>query len=268
MLKKILLILFVSLVLLPFSIRAYSVERDSAYYENLHKKFETGTPSTKSSIINFYIDSIGAVSNEFFKFMSVVATPFDFDDQQKDRMFEIASTKYSDTRILAFLNYFREKKYIPIVKGWYEKSDKRGRFLYESLLFEFGDKDVIELWTTTLRNCSRVVINLPPVMSQYFPVICGKFPDRRYSDLIIDFMIDHQNQYFVCKDYSGKTEFDDVVYYLSLFLSDRIKGFPDPFSFKQYVRTSEKGKTVAFSKSDKEIIIRWCKVHRKDYEFE
>ncbi len=267
MLKRVLLTLLVSLVLNPFTICVHSIERDSVYFENLNKKFEKGTSSVKSSVINFYIDSIGVSSNELLKFMTVVAMPMDFSKNQKDRLFDSASTKFNDTKILAFLNYFRDKSYVPIVKEWYEKSDKRGRFLYESLLFEFGDKDVDELWTTTLRNCSKVVINLPPVMSQYFPVVCGKFPQRKYCDLVIDFMIDHQNQYFVNKDYTGVTEFDDVVYYLSFFLADRVKGFPDPFSFKQYMRTSEKGRTVAFSKADKDVIIRWCKVHRRDYEF-
>lgn len=267
MFKKVLLTLLLSLILNPFSICAQTKGRDSVYFEQLNKRYEVGSAEAKSSIINFYIDSIGVTSNEFLKFMTVVAMPFDFSDSQKKRLFDTASTKYKETRILAFLNYFREKEYVPVVKTWYEKSDKRGRFLYESLLFEFGDKDVDELWTTTLRNCSKVVINLPPVMSQYFPVICGKFPERKYCDMVIDFMIDHQNQYFVCKDYTGKSEFDDVVYYISFFLADRVKGFPDPFSFKQYVRTSEKGRTVAFSKADKDVIIRWCKAHRRDYEF-
>ena len=105
-------------------------------------------------------------------------------------------------------------------------------------------------------------------IGQYLPLICGRFPDRRFCDCVLDFIINHQNQYFVYKDYNGDIEYDDVVYFISFFLVDRLKGFPDAFAFNKYVRNVGRNRYVSFTQADKDRIIKWCKLHRRDYEFE
>ncbi len=280
MLKKFLLILFVSLALLPVSVCSQTKKspqakktkvqnnKDTVFIRQLNDRFTSGDASAKSAVIDLYIDSVGVASNDFLKFITLTASPFDFSTQQKNRIFDSASTKYNETRILTYLNFFRERAYIPIVKEWYAKSDKRGKFTYESLMFEFGDKEVRDLWEGALKSCSKTTKTVPSVIGNLFPVICGKFPDRRFCDLIIDFLVDHESQYFVFKDMKGITEYDDVVYYISFFLVDRVKGFPDAFVFNKYERSSGTERYVSFTRSDREIIMKWCRTHRRDYEFE
>lgn len=265
MLKKALLFLQL-LTFNHFSICAETT-RDTLYWENLVQKFELDDSNEKSSIIDYYIDSVGVTSNDFLKFITLVATPSDFSQQQKNRMFDSTATKYSDTRILTFLKFFKDKSYIPTVKKWYTKSDKRGRFMYESLMFQFGDSNVCDQWESTMRNCTKGSKVVSGLIAKYIPVICGQFPNRRFCDCILDFMIEHQNQYFTTKD-RGITEYDDVVYFISFFLTDRLKGFPDAFAFNKFEHGNSIEKYVSFTKADKDIIIKWCKIHRRDYEFE
>lgn len=268
MLKNFLLLLLVSLAFDTLSICAETINSDSLFVDTLALKFEAEDPRQKSSIIDHYIDDVGVTSNEFMAFITRVATPYDFSQAQKNRIFDTASTKYDDTRIITFLNYFKESAYIPVVKKWFAKSDKRGKFLYESSMIEFGDKEIADQWLTTLREYSKANKTVPMLISQYFPVICRKFPNRKYCDCVIDFLIDHQNQYFVIKDYTGNYEYYDVVYYLSFFLTDRLKGFPDAFMYNKFERTNENKRWVSFSRADKDIIIKWCKMHRRDYDFD
>lgn len=278
MLRKTLLFL-IALIFNTFSICAESTDNDSilvdsvknvkelSYVEVLNQKFEYGDSQVKSSVIDIYIDSVGVTSNDFLKFITFTATPTDFSRQQKNRIFDIASTKYNETRILTYFHFFKDRSYIPIVKTWYAKSDKRGKFTYESLMFEFGDKEVSDMWEGALKSCSKANKTLPSIIGQLFPVICGRFPDRRFCDLVLDFMIDHENQYFVFKDNKGFSEFDDVVYYISFFLVDRIKGFPDAFVFNKFERSSFTERYVSFARADRETILKWCKMHRRDYQF-
>lgn len=264
--RKTLLFLLLSITFNPFSLYSETV-RDSAYFDGLIQKFDGDDMEARSSIIDFYIDSVGATSNDFLKFITFVATPSDFSKQQKARIFDTVSTKYNDTRILTLMKFFKDKTYIPIVKQWYAKSDKRGRFMYESLLFEFDDSCIWEQWEVTMRNCTKASKVVPTQIARYLPVICGKLPNRRLCNCLLDFIIDHQNQYFVTKD-QGITEFDDVVYFMSFFLSGRLKGFPDAFMFSKFEHSNSNERYVSFSKVDKETILKWCKMHRRDYEFE
>ncbi len=278
MLKRVLLILMVTLLMGPSIICAQSKKgtrpqatktskKDTLFLKRLNDRFSAGDAAEKSSVIDFYIDSVGVASNDFLKFITFTASPFDFTKQQKTRIFDSASTKYNETRILTYLNFFKDHNFIPLVKEWYEKSDKRGKFTYESLMFEFRDKEVSDMWEGALKSCSKSTKTVPAVIGKMFPVICGRFPDRRFCDLIIDFMIDHESQYFVFKE-KGFSEFDDVVYYISFFLVDRVKGFPDAFVFNKYERSSGLERYVSFARADRELILKWCRAHRRDYEFE
>ncbi len=267
-LNKLLSLLLAALTFCPFSVFADTLDRDTIFIDSLNVRFNLDDPVIKSGVIDFYIDSIGVASNDFLNFITHVATPYDFSKPQIKRIFDTASTQYNETRILTYLKYFNDKSYVPIVKEWFKKSDKRAKTLYESILFEFGDKEISDQWENSMRGCSTVNKMIPMTISQYLPVICGRFPDRRFGDCVLDFIINHQNQYFVYKDYNGDIEYDDVVYFISFFLVDRLKGFPDAFSFNKYMRTVGRNRYVSFNQADKDRIIKWCKLHRRDYEFE
>lgn len=266
--NKLLSLLLATLAFCSFPVSAEPVDRDTVFIDSLNVRFNLDDPVIKSGVIDFYIDSIGVASNDFLKFITLVATPYDFSKPQINRIFDTASTQYNETRILTYLKYFNDKSYIPIVKEWFVKSDKRAKSLYESILFEFGDKEISDQWENNMRGCSTVNKMIPMSIGQYLPVICGRFPDRRFCDCVLDFVINHQNQYFVYKDYNGDIEYDDVVYFISFFLVDRLKGFPDAFAFNKYVRNIGKNRYVSFTQADKDRIIKWCKLHRRDYEFE
>lgn len=266
--NNVLSFLLAALTFCPFSVFADTLDRDTIFIDSLNVRFNLDDPVIKSGVIDFYIDSIGVASNDFLKFITFVATPYDFSKPQIKRIFDTASTQYNETRILTYLKYFNDKSYVPIVKEWFKKSDKRAKTLYESILFEFGDKEIIDQWENSMRGCSTVSKMIPMSISQYLPIICGRFPDRRFGDCVLDFIINHQNQYFVYKDYNGDIEYDDVVYFISFFLVDRLKGFPDAFTFNKYVRTVGRNRYVSFTQADKDRIIKWCKQHRRDYEFE
>lgn len=267
-LNKLLSLLLAILAFCSIPVSAEPVDRDTVFIDSLNVRFNLDDPVIKSGVIDFYIDSIGVASNDFLKFITLVATPYDFSKPQINRIFDTASTQYNETRILTYLKYFNDKSYIPIVKEWFVKSDKRAKSLYESILFEFGDKEISDQWENNMRGCSTVNKMIPMSIGQYLPVICGRFPDRRFCDCVLDFVINHQNQYFVYKDYNGDIEYDDVVYFISFFLVDRLKGFPDAFAFNKYVRNIGKNRYVSFTQADKDRIIKWCKLHRRDYEFE
>ena len=261
-------LLLATLTFCPISVYADSVDRDTLFIDSLKVRFNLDDPVIKSGVIDFYIDSIGVASNDFLKFITLVATPYDFSKPQIKRIFDTASVQYNETRILTYLKYFNDKSYVPLVKEWFKKSDKRGKNLYESILFVFGDKEIADQWENSMRGCSTVNKTIPMTIGQYLPLICGRFPDRRFCDCVLDFMINHQNQYFVYKDYNGDIEYDDVVYFISFFLVDRLKGFPDAFAFNKYVRNVGRNRYVSFTQADKDRIIKWCKLHRRDYEFE
>jgi hypothetical protein len=261
-------LLLATLTFCPISVYADSVDRDTLFIDSLKVRFNLDDPVIKSGVIDFYIDSIGVASNDFLKFITLVATPYDFSKPQIKRIFDTASVQYNETRILTYLKYFNDKSYVPLVKEWFKKSDKRGKNLYESILFEFGDKEIADQWENSMRGCSTVNKTIPIAIGQYLPLICGRFPDRRFCDCVLDFMINHQNQYFVYKDYNGDIEYDDVVYFISFFLVDRLNGFPDAFAFNKYVRNVGRNRYVSFTQADKDRIIKWCKLHRRDYEFE
>lgn len=261
-------LLLATLTFCPISVYADSVDRDTLFIDSLKVQFDLDDPVIKSGVIDFYIDSIGVASNDFLKFITLVATPYDFSKPQIKRIFDTASVQYNETRILTYLKYFNDKSYVPLVKEWFKKSDKRGKNLYESILFEFGDKEIADQWENSMRGCSTVKKTIPMTIGQYLPLICGRFPDRRFCDCVLDFIINHQNQYFVYKDYNGDIEYDDVVYFISFFLVDRLKGFPDAFAFNKYVRNVGRNRYVSFTQADKDRIIKWCKLHRRDYEFE
>ena len=266
--NKHLSLLLATLTFCPISVYADSVDRDTLFIDSLKVRFNLDDPVIKSGVIDFYIDSIGVASNDFLKFITLVVTPYDFSKPQIKRIFDTASVQYNETRILTYLKYFNDKSYVPLVKEWFKKSDKRGKNLYESILFEFGDKEIADQWENSMRGCSTVNKTIPMTIGQYLPLICGRFPDRRFCDCVLDFMINHQNQYFVYKDYNGDIEYDDVVYFISFFLVDRLKGFPDAFAFNKYVRNVGRNRYVSFTQADKDRIIKWCKLHRRDYEFE
>lgn len=261
-------LLLATLTFCPISVYADSVDRDTLFIDSLKVRFDLDDPVIKSGVIDFYIDSIGVVSNDFLKFITLVATPYDFSKPQIKRIFDTASVQYNETQILTYLKYFNDKSYVPLVKEWFKKSDKRGKNLYESILFEFGDKEIADQWENSMRGSSTVNKTIPIAIGQYLPLICGRFPDRRFCDCVLDFIINHQNQYFVYKDYNGDIEYDDVVYFISFFLVDRLKGFPDAFAFNKYVRNVGRNRYVSFTQADKDRIIKWCKLHRRDYEFE
>ena len=261
-------LLLATLTFCPILVYADSVDSDTLFIDSLKVRFDLDDPVIKSGVIDFYIDSIGVASNDFLKFITLVATPYDFSKPQIKRIFDTASVQYNETRILTYLKYFNDKSYVPLVKEWFKKSDKRGKNLYESILFEFGDKEIADQWENSMRGCSTVNKTIPIAIGQYLPLICGRFPDRRFCDCVLDFIINHQNQYFVYKDYNGDIEYDDVVYFISFFLVDRLKGFPDAFAFNKYVRNVGRNRYVSFTQADKDRIIKWCKLHRSDYEFE
>lgn len=270
MLKKALLLLLISLSFVSFSFGAETKGRDTLFIDSLNSRFASAEdPVLKSSIIDFYIDSIGVKSNDFLKFITLVATKYDFTKEQKERIFQISSALPKDTRIITYFNFFKDRSYIPVLKQWYAKSDKRAKFLYESTLYEYDDKEIKDQWANALRGCSKANKTVSSLIGQLFPIICSHFPDRKFCDIVLDFLIEHQNQYFVIRDMSGVREYNDVVYFLSFFLVDRLKGFPDAFIFNKFERSSSNGdeRYVSFSKADKEIIVKWCRAHRRDYEF-
>mgnify|MGYP003547606310 CR=1 FL=1 len=137
-------LLLATLTFCPILVYADSVDRDTLFIDSLKVRFNLDDPVIKSGVIDFYIDSIGVASNDFLKFITLVATPYDFSKPQIKRIFDTASVQYNETRILTYLKYFNDKSYVPLVKEWFKKSDKRGKNLYESILFEFGDKEIAD----------------------------------------------------------------------------------------------------------------------------
>ena len=89
--NKLLSLLLATLAFCSFPVSAEPVDRDTVFIDSLNVRFNLDDPVIKSGVIDFYIDSIGVASNDFLKFITLVATPYDFSKPQINRILLVSN---------------------------------------------------------------------------------------------------------------------------------------------------------------------------------